>query len=202
MSLIVLTVKEKDTVAYPVAKTQQFDPLRVKRVAAQGADSLVHYYDPKESRVVEYVVDEADTVIAASLTSLRFENTLFVDGNPTSASNDTVLYQEDLAHISSHITTEGFKRVQYNMGDENNSINREIDMGSEILVSVLATKKFTVKGDQTKIYKNGDTIFVNGSTDNDGTFTLASNSTLVGSDTEITVVQAITDTAGGFITIQ
>lgn len=202
MALVVLTVKEVDTTVYPVAKTQQFDPNRIKRVAARGADSLVHYYDPKQSRVVEYIVDETDIAILALVSTLRFENTLFVDGNPTAAANDVVLYQEDGAHVSSFITTEGFKRVTYNMGHENHSLNKEIDMGSEIFISVSATKKFTVRGDQTKVYKNGDTIFVNGSDDNDGTFTLAADSVLVGLDTEIEVVQVITNIPGGFITIQ
>lgn len=200
MSLITLNVKEKDSNVYQTARAQDFDPLRVKRVEAKGSDALVHYYDSKESRTVEYLVDETDLQVAALVSSLRFENTLFVDGNPTSAANTSVLYQEDLAHVSSVITVEGFKRVTYNMGDENTALNKEIDMGSEILVAVTATKKFTVKGDQTKVYKNADVINVNGSSDNDGAFTVAADSVFADPDTEVEVAEAISNNAGGFIT--
>lgn len=201
MALVSLTVKELDTIVYAAPQVQQLDPLNIKRVEAKGTDSLVHYYNVKSSRTEEYLVDETDVAIAALVSSLRFENTLFVDNNPTSASNTVVLYQEDHAHVSSRITPEGFKRVVYNMGDENTARNKEIDMGSEIIVAVSGTKKFTVIGDQTKVYKSGDTINVNGSDDNDAAFTVAADSVFVGPDTEVEVTQVITDNAGGFITI-
>lgn len=203
MSLIKLTVIEIDTIVLGTPAVQQFDPLRVKRVEAKGTDSLVHYYDPKQSRTVEYLVDETDIQIAALVSSLRFENTLKVDATPLDAdSNRVVLYQEDLAHISSYITKRGDKRVIYNMGDENNQLNREIDMGSEIITADSGTKTFTVVGDQTKVYKDGDTINVNGSPDNDQAFTIDGDSTVNGDgNTEIVVVEVTTDNEGGFITV-
>jgi len=205
MGLITLTVKEQDTIVYQTAKSKELDPARIKRVKASGAsDSLVHYYDPQQSRVVEYVVDEDPAAVLALAPNLRFINEFRHEGNPFdgNVSANVVLINEEDAVVGSSITKDGPKRIEMNMGDKNHLLNKEVEEGSKIILAVSGTKKFTVKGDQTAIYKNADKITVAGSPDNDGTFTLAADSALVGSDTEITVVEVITDVAGGFISTQ
>lgn len=57
-------------------------------------------------------------------------------------------------------------------------------------VDVVA-KKFTIAGDKTNLYLSGGSLTVAGSTGNDGAYTVASNSTLVASDTEIVVNEVV-----------
>ncbi len=205
MGLITLTVKEQDTVTYQTAKKKELDPARIKRVKLKGADdSLVHYYDPQQARVVEYVVDENPAAVVALATNLKYINEFRYEGNPFDGnlSANVVLINTEDAVVGSSITKDGPKRIEMNMGDLNHLLNKEVEEGSEIINAVSGTKKFTVKGDQRDIYKSGDKITVAGSPDNDGTFTLSIDSALSGSDTEITVVEVITDVAGGFISTQ
>lgn len=199
MSLISVTVKERDTHVFATPKIEEIDTNRIKLGVDKSGDTLVHYYDPAQSRVVELLINENLVALLALAANLKF---IFLKTIDTSPLNQVVLINTDLAFINSTISGLGFKRINYNMGEEANAANRDFEEGSEIILAVSGTKKFTVKGDQTDVYKSGDKITVAGSPDNDGTFTLAADSALSGSDTEITVVEAITDVVGGFISTQ
>jgi len=60
---------------------------------------------------------------------------------------------------------------------------------------------FTINGDHTTKFMDGDTFVVSGSTGNDGTYTVSGNSVLTGGTTVITVTGDITDaTVDGQIT--
>lgn len=200
MSLITLTVKEKDTITYATAKSVQLDSTRVSLVIAEGAnDSKVYYRDDQDKRVIEYIVDEAPSAVQALISTLIFENAFRIGGNNIDDVN-VILINTENGLISSDITKEGLKRVRYALGSDNqHAVNRELDLGSKIIAASVTPKKFTVKGDQTAAYLDTATIKVNGSADNDGTFTISGNSALVSGNTEITVLEAVVATIGGFI---
>jgi len=199
MGLITVTVKERDTHVFDTPKSEEIDTNRIKLAEDRSGDTLVYYYDPLQARTVELLIDENQDALLVLASNLKY---IFLKDIDTVPSLKVVLINKEFALIGSTITPEGFKRIVYNMGEENNATNRDFQEGSEIILAVSGTKKFTVAGDQTKVYKSGDKITVAGSPDNDGTFTLAIDSALAGSDTEITVVEVITSVAGGFISTQ
>ncbi len=199
MGLITVTVKERDTHVLQTPKAEEIDTNRIKLGVDKSGDTLVHYYDPKQKRILELLIDEDQDALLALASNLKY---IFVKTIDTAPFGKVVLINTEFAVIGSTISLDGFKRIVYNMGENANAANRDFEEGSEIIKAVSGTKKFTVAGDQTKVYKDTDKITVAGSPDNDGTFTISGNSVVVGVDTEITVVEVITDVAGGFISTQ
>lgn len=143
----------------------------------------------------------ANHVFNQSTLSLTNGTTAFIQGN-TFGNQSTVIFNAQTSNITFCKFFQSFNaasdfgshsRVQ--IEDDNSTFTTTVDI-SQTINDFPSTTTLEIVGDVTDLYKSGNTIIVDGSTSNDGTYTLSVDSTFGSGVTTLTITGTWTIEAG------
>ena len=193
-----LSILRKNSTNFTTAVTRSLLSDNILTMEQTSAGTLIQYDNPHSSMIDQYVVEElAYTIATTNMTAWIFGTLTDADGIATSKPYfinklRAIEQIEDPNDADSQI-------VFFDAGRNHTAKLKELELflvdtlGSTVAITAvsIANKTFTVATDLTASFPAGKSFAMDGSTANDGLYTVVSS--VFGAATVITVVQDIAD---------